>query len=471
VRDAAGCTQSSSYVVAASPAVVQTLLAQNDATCASGGELSVAAAAGTPPYAFALDGGAPQSIGTFTGLAAGTYSLLVSDDAGCTAAATYTINAPALPDAPEVSVSGDCATQQIAVLTTGALAYRLNGGPWQPETLFAGLTPGTYVVELAFPGSCFVDTTLVLTPPPAVGQALVALTPVNCDSEGTLEVTGVAGTPPYSFQLSGSTGWQPGGSFDGLPAGSYSVTVRDALGCTATALYVVEAPPPLQLALDSVGTIDCWHTVGFAALSASGGSAPYAFELGQGGPQPGGYFDGLAAGQYTVVATDAEGCTAAFGFTVTGQPTDTVFTYETAVIYEGGTYGLPDGRRTGLPGTYSFAYVSASGCDSVHVVELDVRARHVYVPNVFKPESAGPNHVFTVYANESLAIVRRLTVYDRWGDLVFERRDLAPNDEQHGWDGRFRGRDLTSGVFVWMAELEFVDGEEALISGDVTVLR
>ena len=77
---------------------------------------------------------------------------------------------------------------------------------------------------------------------------------------------------------------------------------------------------------------------------------------------------------------------------------------------------------------------------------------------------------FTVFANESLALVR-LQVFDRWGELIFENLNLLPNQPEKGWNGHFRGRPVGTGVFVWIAELEFVDGLKRIIWGDVTVVR
>ena len=67
--------------------------------------------------------------------------------------------------------------------------------------------------------------------------------------------------------------------------------------------------------------------------------------------------------------------------------------------------------------------------------------------------------------------IRSLSIFDRWGDEVFLRKNFQPNDESLGWDGTFRGSPLTPAVFVWTAEVEFLDGEVEVIYGDVTVIR
>ena len=81
------------------------------------------------------------------------------------------------------------------------------------------------------------------------------------------------------------------------------------------------------------------------------------------------------------------------------------------------------------------------------------------------------NGMLTVYAGPGISRVRLLQVYDRWGSLVFENRNFAPNDPSAGWDGSLGAQPFSSGVFVWYAELEGVDGRVLIFNGDVTVTR
>jgi hypothetical protein len=67
--------------------------------------------------------------------------------------------------------------------------------------------------------------------------------------------------------------------------------------------------------------------------------------------------------------------------------------------------------------------------------------------------------------------IRSLQVFDRWGSLLFSARDLRPGDESTGWDGTFRGQPVLPGVYVWQALVSFLDGEEEMFAGDVTVYR
>ena len=94
----------------------------------------------------------------------------------------------------------------------------------------------------------------------------------------------------------------------------------------------------------------------------------------------------------------------------------------------------------------------------------------VYVPNVVKPGSV-ENGVFTVFAGTAVSKVLALRVFDRWGGLVFENLDIAPNDLTAGWNGTFNNRPLNPDVYVWCAELELQDGSRVVKQGSVTLVR
>jgi len=70
-----------------------------------------------------------------------------------------------------------------------------------------------------------------------------------------------------------------------------------------------------------------------------------------------------------------------------------------------------------------------------------------------------------------LVNIRQLQVYDRWGDQMAVFNNIVPNDPARGWDGRFRGKEMNPGVYVWWAEVEYSDGTTEIFKGDVTIVR
>ena len=94
----------------------------------------------------------------------------------------------------------------------------------------------------------------------------------------------------------------------------------------------------------------------------------------------------------------------------------------------------------------------------------------IYAPNVFKPGS-DLNDRFRLFSNDKVKLVRSLRIYDRPGGLLFEQLNQAIDDQNFGWDGRFRADFVEPGVFVYVCELEYCDGRVQVVKGSVTVVR
>ena len=229
------------------------------------------------------------------------------------------------------------------------------------------------------------------------------------------------GTAPFSYRLEGLPE-QAAPLFNDLPPATYRLIVRDAAGCadTLNALTIaagqtltVDAGPDREAAPGEV-----------IPLSASGSAA-------------------LA--QVTWTATDPLGC---------------------AVCAQTALGPLSVSQTVTLSG------VSAAGCRASDQLEVFLRRGvRVYIPNGFSPDNDGINDLFSVFGNEQVRRLRKLAVYDRWGNALYYREDLPVNDPGEGWDGSFRGRVMDPGVYVYVVEVEFMDGTVQLFKGDVQLLR
>jgi len=121
---------------------------------------------------------------------------------------------------------------------------------------------------------------------------------------------------------------------------------------------------------------------------------------------------------------------------------------------------------------YDIHVINEYGC-TAHA-EVDIRYFKdikVYVPNIITPKNKdGLNDHLSLFGNESVALIRKMEIFDRWGNLIALKRDFPPNDPTLGWDGTFNGRPVVSGVFVYVFHIETTDGELLIYSGDVTVI-
>ncbi|MDX2135876.1 MAG: gliding motility-associated C-terminal domain-containing protein [Saprospiraceae bacterium] len=99
--------------------------------------------------------------------------------------------------------------------------------------------------------------------------------------------------------------------------------------------------------------------------------------------------------------------------------------------------------------------------------------KSVYIPNAFHPgQKSGLNDVFFIAtAPGQVSRIVRLQVFDRWGNLVYEGENLAPNDPANGWDGATRDKDCPPGVYLYVAEVDFADGKQEVFDGEITLIR
>jgi gliding motility-associated-like protein len=92
------------------------------------------------------------------------------------------------------------------------------------------------------------------------------------------------------------------------------------------------------------------------------------------------------------------------------------------------------------------------------------------IPNAFTPNGDGVNDVFNVIPDPCIKIVRRLRIYNRWGNLVFDKTDLYPQKNE-GFEGIAKSVELASDVYAFIMEIEFVDGTGKKATGEVNLMR
>jgi gliding motility-associated-like protein len=113
-----------------------------------------------------------------------------------------------------------------------------------------------------------------------------------------------------------------------------------------------------------------------------------------------------------------------------------------------------------------------NGCfDSDELTVYVDRSRQVYIPNAFSPNGDGNNDVFVVYTGSDVVQIKSFIVFDRWGENIYEAYGFSGNTDAYGWDGKYRNKLLNTGVYVYMTEIEFLDGEVIIYTGDVLLSR
>ena len=122
--------------------------------------------------------------------------------------------------------------------------------------------------------------------------------------------------------------------------------------------------------------------------------------------------------------------------------------------------------------SYFLEVYDTLGCsimDSVLVTrENDIG---IYIPNIFSPNDDGINDKFYIKAGKSVELVVLLRIYDRWGNIIYENTNFPPNDPAFGWDGKSNSLYVNPGVYVYMTELRYSNGESVLFAGDITLIK
>ncbi len=311
---------------------------QINTTCgASTGSITATGSGSTGPYTYSIDGVTFQASGTFNGLAAGVYTVTVRDANGCPNTTLVTILNTDGPALTFTQTNADCGsnTGTVTANATGGTApyqYSINGGTtYQTGNFFTGLVAGQYTLVVRDANGCTNRAIVIITTSTAPTLSAVPGAATCNQSNGTITAFGNGGAAPLQYSINGNT-FQLSNVFNGLAAGTYTVTVKDAAGCTRTVTVTVgNAAAPTVTAIAS--TAICGNTNGTITATGSGGITPYQFSI-DGGTnyQTSNVFTGLAPGTYTITIKDNTGCTNIITVTVNsaGGPTVTATTTATA---------------------------------------------------------------------------------------------------------------------------------------------
>ena len=426
VKDANNCTAQVSVTISSSSLLAITTM-QTNVLCngASTGSITGSGTGGTTPYTFAIGTGPFSTTNTFTGLSAGSYTIFIKDANNCTAQTTVTLTQPAALTVTANQINAACngnTNGRIKATGSGGTSpytFALGSGTYGATDSFSNLTAGSYIVRIKDANSCTSQVTVVITQPAILA---VTTTQVNVDcngnATGSITATGTGGSASYKFAIDAGT-YTAGNTFTGLAAGTYTVRVQDANGCTAQTTVVITQPAPLGLTTTQVNLVCNGANNGIIYLSPTGGTAPYSSALNNGIFTSGTSFSNLPAGTYTVYLRDANGCMVSVGVTLTAPPVLTLTGTATAVACNGTangsltvtasggiapyTYSLnggtfsPVSTFSGLSaGTYTLQVKDANGCTAQTTLVVTQPAPLTATLQIVQPSCSGTQGRITV---------------------------------------------------------------------------
>jgi large repetitive protein len=367
------CSKPSTDPPPAATCADKTIVINGTATNTSGGTTTngsiTVSATGSTGFTYNINGGAFQSAGTFSSLAAGTYNIIAKDDAGCTSTKSFpvtatpcptiTITAVITPAASPTATNG--AINATATGSTG-ITYSINTAPFQPSGNFTGLTGNTtYQITAKDLNGCTVTTGFTVT---AASCPTITVTSTTVPSAGPTATNGSititasnGGQTPYTYSLNGGA-FQPAGivTFSNLLAGNYTIVSKDFNGCLSASTPVVVSfvpCPTITLSNAIVGSDKCTNNTGRITVTATGSTGFTYTKDGGTTYQASNIFNSLATGNFTVGVKDANGCVSSVATTVPVAAAGPLFASVKALMTANCAFA---GCHAGVnpPGTHDF---------------------------------------------------------------------------------------------------------------------
>ena len=327
---------------------------------------------------------------------------------------------------------------------------------------------------------------------------------IQCpDSEDAiLTVSALSGASPFNFNWSNG---EVGQTIAGLGAGTYLVTVTDNTGCSTITQYQVTAPPGTRYELQSAGPNCPGGENGFLVIGNVNGNGPFDLTINDDflGPIFNGGIDlpNIPSGNYALTIEDVNGCITDTLISIP-EPAPLVLDLNLPqnVEYRPGDSILLNPIVNFIPqlilwntdggiltcdtcpnpvlyplndGIIRLVLENESGCRIEDAFTYDVDAEEpFFIPNVFSPNSDGTNDVWMAFGRPNTSLtINSVKIFDRWGNQVFGAISPEPGNPTDWWDGTFQNEELNPAVFVYIMELQYIDGRTEFITGDLTLMR
>lgn len=315
VTTSGGCVKYDTITITQPAAPLSYSLSQTNVSCfgLNDGTANIVTTGGTVPYSYSWNSTPVQTTATATNLFSGSYSIIATDNNGCTVSSSVAITQPNALTANAMVINNvTCNGMANGFATVGASGgtgfynYMWNTTPATFTQTISSLNSGNYTATVSDANNCTATSSITITEPAPLSIASAGF-PVTCNgyNNGQAIIIPAGGTPTYAYQ------WLPSGgttaSATGLSPGTYTATATDANGCTITASITITQPSPV-VTIASGGTTICSGQNANINAVATGGTAGYTFNwtgIGSGSTQ---IVSPTSNTTYSVIATDANGC-------------------------------------------------------------------------------------------------------------------------------------------------------------------
>jgi hypothetical protein len=461
----------------------------------------------TGTYTYTWSNGATSE--DINNLMAGSYTVIVTDASSCSNLATFTVSENVTnPSLSTVITDATCGLSNgnidLSVTPSGIYTFSWSNGATSED--INNLSAGTYIVTATGSNGCTTTLSAIINNVNSSFAITSNITPnTSCISPNGMIDVSVTPIGIYTYAWSNGATSQ---DLNNLVAGSYTVIVTDASSCSSSATFTVSENminPIVELKSHSP---ECGQTEGRIEVVSPSTFEGLSFSI-NGGVTFSAltHIQNFSPGNYVIIIQNLAGCTSIQTITIPEIPQlqiqpindieldfdiaknitidifdfpineiDTIIWTPDVGLYFADTsmYALLHPTLLNTPsGVYTVTIIAKNGCSASASLHLRNKTTlDIYAPNIINPHSNSSNNTFYLISKpNSVKNIRSLRIYDRWGNMVFENKNILPDIPAEGWSGDFQNQLVNPAVFVWVADIEFLNGTTMVKKGDVTVVR
>ena len=326
----------------------------------------------------------------------------------------------------EATISSENSTGEFLAYSWTTSDGSIITGEEQIDLLVGGV--GTYTLNLVnqINGCESQESITVIDEGNVLVNSMIDIMSPPCEGEsfGQINIAGVeGGTGELNYSIDGGASFQDEGLFDGLPAGDYDVVIIDSIGCETTELITLDDGIAINLDLGQDTTIRLGET-------------------------------------YTIMPESNY------------DPSEVMVTWETNYPdYD--CFNCWDNEVSPLNTTvYTVTIVDDFNCTVTDKITVQVdETVPVFIANIVDFQGPIEEAMVLFNAGPGVQMVESWMILDRWGSIIHSVKDFVPNDIQYAWDGTSNGVDVLPGVYMYVADIVLVNGDQRTIAGDITVIR